>query len=582
MMSTDRFVVTGRAAGLSILAVVLVLVYRPFSARADELPEALWTEEIRSANGVVVANTREAAAAGARILREGGNAVDAAVATAFALGVAEAEASGIGGEAWMLIHLADGRDVALAGPGHVPWATVPSELLRLSDENLLFGYKTVAAPEALAVLDRALSRFGRKGVAEVMAPAIELADSGSRMTPHQEAVLDEFGWKLRPCLTASDIFLDPLLEPWGASHLFCMDDLAATMRWLARHGLLDFYRGQIADAIDADMTANGGFLRKADLVTVRAIERAPLRGRYRGFDVVSFPDPGGGAAVIETLQILDRFPPARLAPAAADGVFLPIEAARIALFDFLESLEVGPGAQSQMIEPAHAARRASQIDPAGALPVREIIGSDPIRTVLHKHGSTHISVIDAEGNAVALTLSYNLEFGAGVATPGLGFLYNSALSQFTFDNPRSPDYARPGSVLRSSVAPTILLRDGRPFLVTGGPGSGRITSSIVSVIVNVVDRGMSPAAAVSAPRAIWNARKSNVAIELAPPYTTATVEELRRRRFDDLYTLTFPPRPIDLMLFGGVNLAMVDQGTCTTVGAGDPRRAGAAVGGDEP
>jgi gamma-glutamyltranspeptidase / glutathione hydrolase len=580
-MSTDRTGVV--AAGRSILAIGLALVAGVRSAAAGELPEALRTEEVRSTNGIVVANTREAAEAGARILRSGGNAIDAAVATAFALGVSEAEASGIGGQAWMLIHLADGQDVALDGSGHVPGAVAPEELLRLLDDSLLFGYKTVATPEALAVFDQALRRFGSKSVAEVLAPAIELADSGCRLPPHQRAILGEYNWKLRPNPTMRDIFLDASLEPWGVDHVYCMDDVAATMRALASRGLRDFYLGRIADAIDDDMRANGGYLRKSDLMTVRAIGRTPVKGRYRGLDVVSFPSPGGGAAVVEALQILDRFPPAALDPTTAAGIIVRIEAARIAFYDLLAAWESGPAAEVRMLDPGHAEHRAAQIDPERALPVRDIVGRDDMPTNRRRHGSTHVSVIDAKGNAVGLTLTYNLEFGACVATPGLGFPYNATLSLFDFDNPQSPGYPRPGNVLKQVAAPTILLRNGRPILAAGGPGSGRITSSIVNVIANVIDQGMAPAAAVSAPRAIWDGgRKTEVYIEMAPPHTTATLEELRRRRFVAMYALTFPPRPIDLLAFGGVNLAVADPATGTTIGAGDPRRAGAAAGGDSP
>ncbi len=551
------------------------------SARAQDLPEELRTTEVRSTNGVVVANTREAAAAGARILYQGGNAVDAAVAAALALGVSEAEASGIGGNAWILIHLASGRDVAIDGSGAVPLRVNPPELQRQIDDGFEFGYKTVAAPGGLAALAYALERYGTKSFAQVVAPAIEIAEFGFRLPPHEHAIIGTYGWKLRSNPTMRDIFLRPSLDPWGLDHTFCMDELAATMRRLARRGVRDFYVGEIADEIDADMRANGGYLRKADLVMVYPLERAPVRGRYRGLDVVAFPPPAGGAAVIEALQILDRFSREMLNTDSVDTRVTMIEATRIALYDLYASQNAGPLEALQMLDPRHAARRAAQIRPERALDVRQILGHPLIPPRLE--GSTHVSVVDAEGNAVAASMTFNEEFGACVATAGLGFPYNATLAFYEAEIQGGPNYPRPGNPLPNTMAPTIVLRGGKPFMVLGGPGSARITSSIVNTIVNVVDRRMGAAEAVSEPRVLWDGSKSpRVLIEMAAPNTDEDVSELIRRGFTNIYTLCFPPRPIDLLALGGVNLAMFDATTGEAVGAGDPRRAGTAVAGDAP
>jgi len=192
-------------------------------------------------------------------------------------------------------------------------------------------------------------------------------------------------------------------------------------------------------------------------------------------------------------------------------------------------------------------------------------------------------VVDRQGNAVAASLTFNEEFGACVATPGLGFPYNATLAFYDHSSPGSPKYPRPGNVLRNTMTPTIVLRGGKPALVLGGPGSARITSTVVGTIVNVVDRGLSAAEAVSAPRVLWDGTQTpRVMVEMAASHTDAEVGELIRRGFADVYSLCFPPRPIDLLAFGGVNLAMYDAATGEAVGAGDPRRAGVAVGGDSP
>ncbi len=554
---------------------------RPGDVLSPMAAEAPRATEVRGRRGVVVANTPEAAAAGARVLDQGGNAVDAAVATAFALGVTEAEASGLGGMAWMLIHTADGRDVAIDGSGFAPELVDPEELRQLEDEGLAVGYETVAAPGAVAVLDQALRRFGTKTVAKVIAPAIELADSGVRLPPHQQAVLYSYGWRLLGSPTLVDIFFDQELDAWDPEHLFCMDAVASTMRRLARDGLRDFYLGTIADAIDADMRANGGFLRKSDLLRVRAPELPPVRGRYRGLEVLSFPDPGGGAAVIEALQILDRFPANAIDGDSVDAVVIRLEASRIALLDLYRAWPSGPLEVIQMLEPALAARRAALIDPRRALRDTQIVGKEMVVSPRKMPGSTHVSVVDGRGNAVSLSLTYNLEFGAGVATPGLGFPYNATLSLFDVDNRDDPRYVRAGAVIKQIASPTIVLRDGAPFMVLGSPGSGRITSAIVNTIVNVVDRRMSAADAVEYPRVIWNGAGSQPGpyLELAPPYTESDVAELKRRGYPAPYALHYPARVIDAIVFGGVNLAMFDPSTGEAIGAGDPRRAGTAVAG---
>jgi gamma-glutamyltranspeptidase/glutathione hydrolase len=557
-------------------AVCTALLVVGGAIRATELPPELHTVQVHSADGVVVANTREAAEAGARMLDNGGNAVDAAAAAALTLGVSEAEASGIGGNAWILIHLASGLDVAIDGSARVPARVRPQELKQLLDDGLTFGYKTVAAPGGLAALAEALRRYGHLRFAEVIAPAIEVAERGIRLTPHQHAIADTFGWKLAGSRTLRDLFLSPTLGAWPLDHLYCLDAMARTLRRLAASGARDFYVGGTADAIHADMVSNDGFLRKSDLVLVHPVYRAPLRGRYRGYEVVSFPYPGGGGAVIEALQILDRFPREMLARDDAGSLMLRLEAVRIALYDLYAADEAGPVGQLTLLNPEHASLRASEINLARARTVQEILGRDIV--VPRQQGSTHVSAIDGQGNAAAISLTFNEEFGACVAAPGLGFPYNATLAMYDPTEPQSPFYPRPGNILAHTAAPTIVLASGKPFLVLGGPGSARITSTLVGTIVNVVDRGMSIAGAVGAPRVLWDgSSQPRVMIEMAPPNTDSEVAELRRRGFPQIYTLRFPPRWIDLVAFGGVNLVASDTVRGVVTGAGDPRRAGTAV-----
>jgi gamma-glutamyltranspeptidase / glutathione hydrolase len=555
----------------------------PLVLNAADLPPELCTFEVRGRGGVVVANTASAAEAGARMLRSGGNAVDAAVAASFALGVSETEASGIGGSAWLLIHLADGRDVAIDGSAEVPFlAATEGRRYGYLDpvSGLECGYRMVATPGGLAAVQLALDRYGTKTLAETLAPAIELADAGVTLPPHEMPILEESLDLLRGSPSLAQVFLTPSLGLWDSSHVYCMDDLARTLRRLARAGSRDFYAGDIADEIDADMRANRGYLRKEDLRRVRAVERAPLRGSYRGLDVVAFPAPGAGAAVIEELQILEQFPSSLLTTDSVERIMLLVEAAALAIADLGQGRRVPMMSDLVMISPEHARRRASLIRLDRAL-LDDEVGQT---TFLLPGGTTHVSVVDAQGNAVGLTQTFNVEYGASVATPGLGFPYNGSLSMYDWADPGSPSYPRLGTVLLQPIAPTMVLKAGKPMLVLGTPGSTKIPSAVVNVIVNVVDRGMDLASAVAAPRVLWGSRRDakRVTLEIAGGISYDMADEVFRRGFDEVFLTTFPPDLEKFLLNGSVNTAGIDLRTGETVGAGDPRRSGLAVVGLAP
>jgi len=540
------------------------------------LPAALAAVEHRCRDGVVASSAPEASAAGASILRAGGNAVDAAVATAFALGVVEPAACGLGGQTYLLVHLADGRDVAVDGSATVPFRASARELAELRESGIRSDHRLAAVPASLAALDHALRRFGTMSLAEVLAPAIALAEGGHRLTATHESVISGHVELLRQSPELSRVYLGGDLEPLEAGHLYCPDRLAATLRRLAAGGAAAFYRGEIATEIAADMRANGGWIERADLAHVRAVERSPLRGAYRGREVVSFPAPGGGGAVIQALHILDALPTARLARSGLDRLVVLAEASRLALVDGYWGDEPLAARAALQLDPAHAALRAAQIRTDRPLSPAEIGagGDSPWRQA----GTTHISVIDGAGNAVSLTQTLGGEFGAAVATPSLGFAYNSFLGLFATEREGSSAYPYPGRAAATTMAPTMLLHEGRPWLVLGGAGSGRITSTIVDTISNLVDRRLGLGEAVAAPRILWDyAEEPRYLLELAGPPGEAEADRLEARGWQPLYRLFFPPRPVDLLAFGGVNAALRDPHTGELVAVADPRRNGSAA-----
>ena len=553
------------------------------SESAASLPSQLQTSEERSPLGMVVSSIPDASRAGARILEQGGNAVDAAVATAFALGVGDPFFSGIGGLSYILIHLSNGRDVAIDGSVRAPITVVPGELELLKERGDLYGYKTIAPPTTPAALALALKRYGTMSLAQVLAPAIELAEYGHMFLPLAQFVVedDEFLPKLRRNAFLARTFLRDGSDPWALGHVYCQPVLAGTMRRLASHGVEDFYSGQIAGAMAADVLANGGYVSKVDLGLVQVVERAPVRAEYRGLEVVSFPYPGGGDIVVEALHILEAFPSELLKQDSLDRLHLLLEAEHISMQDSGASMRF-PFRPRTFSEATTAKTRAALIRLDRALHDYEI--SFGQHHAFREKDTTHVSVVDRFGNAVSLTQS--LGDGSYVATPSLGFHYNSLLESYDYLNRSSPVFLSPLRVLPTTMSPTIVLCHGEPFLVLGSPGSGRIPGIVVTVITNVVDRAMPLRDAVAEPRVLFHSPnekyKDRVFVELAGTITPARADELEVRGFGSQNRLTFPATQEDHYPFGGVNAVMVDPSTGMLIGVGDPRRQGAATAPSSP
>jgi|WetSurMetagenome_2_1015567.scaffolds.fasta_scaffold22341_3 gamma-glutamyltranspeptidase / glutathione hydrolase len=533
----------------------------------------LFPIEATSAFGMVACGSREASAVGARILEAGGNAVDAAVATALALGVVEPGQSGLGGQTFILVHLADGRDIAIDGAAAAPLRAKREELRLLAETGQTNGYPMAATPGSLAALATAAEHYGSRPLPELIAPAIELAMTGSQMTAFQRTSLEHYVERVKVSAYTGALYLKDGKQLWEPEHRFCQPDLGRTLWRIADRGWRDFYSGEIAREIAKDMKLGGGFVQWGDLEQVRVFERPALRGRYRGLAVVSFPPPCAGPAVIEMLQILERFPAKALRAATADAVHVMIEAQRIASSDENNILSIDSPYVAEVISPEKAARRAAQID------LKHILPPDVIAGVANgdwrDRDTTHVAVVDRFGNAVSLTQSLGRGFGACVATRGLGFPYNAVLESYDLDFAGSRYYLFPLRRIFTSISPTIVLRDGRPMLVVGSAGSSHIAPAIVNTIVNVIDRGMGLGDALAAPRVLWGGGR--LLYELVPPITPEIVTTLGLRGFTDVTLTSFPASEWSLTSSGGVNAVLVrDDGTM--VGGCDPRRGGEPVG----
>jgi gamma-glutamyltranspeptidase/glutathione hydrolase len=426
----------------------------------------------------------EATRAGLEVMESGGNAVDAAVAAAFALAVCEPAASGLGGQTMLLIHDAESRrTLALDGSSRAPNRATPEAL---PPDQRRHGHRASTVPSTPAVLRYVLERYGTLKLRRVLEPAIRLADEGYEISQLQYKLTRRESSNLRAG-SAGPFFLRDGARPYPAGSLLRQPVLAETLRRLARRGVKDFYSGQIARSIHDDMARNDGLIQRDDLAQVpRPIERRPIATRFRGMRLFTFPLPGAGRTLVEMLNIHQQLPPAYQELDTPLGAVALAETVRRAFLD-RQDRPFDPNyfpqvAQKRMLSDEHAKLVARQV----------------ARRVKARGETTHLSVMDRSGNAVALTQSIERVYGAYAAAPDLGFLYNNYMSAFEYEDISHPYYLRPNAVPWASVAPTIVFRGRKPWLAIGSPGSDRITSSIFQVLLRL--QSVTPLAAVDAPR----------------------------------------------------------------------------------
>lgn len=566
-------------------SVALVGITTSGGARqAPEPPSELLAPEARSDFGMVATGSPEATRAAVGILERGGNAVDAAVAAAMMLSVSDTDGSGIGGMTYMVIHRADGRDVAIDGTPPAPIHVDVEQLLELQQADRLFGHTTVAVPTTPAVLELARSRYGTMAMAELLQPAIEVAEQGYFLSPIQITWTHRYMNELMASRFLRFVAMEDGHTVGRPGDRLCRPALAATLRRLANHGVADFYRGGIADLIERDMAAHGGFLRKSDLMLLRVRERPPQRTTYRGFDVVSFPAPGGGCRVTGALNVLESFPASLLAGDSVERLNVLLEAYRVASVGDAVLAAARPAAVVPLdgcIDSFEATALARLIEPGGILPTSLLEAFSDPRCSTFGENTTQVSVVDQHGTTVSLTQSLGRSYGAAVMSPELGFPYNDLLVSFNFSSPDCPNYLRPRSDVPTPMAPTIVLHEGRLVAALGSGGSNRIPSIISLTISNLVDRGMDLHEAVVAPRLLWGGtaeQEPRVLIEIAPPLGDHQADRLLEFGYPTVDRVTFPASPLELARMGSVNAVGFDPDRGEFVGVGDPRRSGVALG----
>jgi gamma-glutamyltranspeptidase/glutathione hydrolase len=570
------------------LLVVLVLV-GPTGADAASRPPA------SAKGGMVVTSQADATRAGAAMLARGGNAVDAAVAAAFAVGVTQPFSTGIGGGGFILLRLADGRILAVDCRETAPAAAHRDMYLGpdVPPRASTLGGLAVATPGLVAGLVELLAQHGTLSLAEVMEPAIRLADEGFAIGPYHARMLDRmraYGLPQRFPETGRIQF--PPGQPARAGWRLVQKDLARTLRRIAKEGPDAFYRGDVARRIAAAVKERGGILTEEDLASYRTRQRQPVWGAYRGYEIASFPPPSsGGVAVIEALNILEGFDLAALGAGSSAGLHRIAEALKLAFADraaYLGDPDYTDVPVEQLIAKDYAAQLARRINPPRwrRWPWNWMRGEMAIDVIgpglpQDDSGTTHLSVTDAEGNAVAITETINTPFGSGITVPGTGIVLNNEMDDFAVA-PNQPNVyglidtsganaVAAGKRPLSSMTPSFVLRDGHLRMVTGSPGGPRIISTVLLTILNVVDYGMDVQAAVSAPRIHHQWVPDTLYVE--PAISRDVVEALRRRGHHV---------EVSERNWSAAEAIVIDPETGLQQGGSDPRRDGLALGWDGP
>ena len=503
---------------------LIVLLLAVLMVSTVPAPAAI--QPVHAPHAIVVSVHELGSRAGAEIMQAGGNAVDAAVATGFALAVVHPQAGNLGGGGFMLIRIADGRAHFVDYREKAPAAATANMYLdaqgNVIDNASVVGYKAVGVPGSVAGLAYAEKEYGKLTLGQVMAPAIKLARDGYPLAwqdAHdlRDGDLAKFSESRRIFQRNGDYYKQ--------GEVFRQPELARTLERIAKDPD-EFYHGAMARELAASMQKGGGLITADDLAHYEVKEREPIRGTYRGYEIISAPPPSsGGIALLEILNILEGYDLAKAEDRSAASVHLTVEAFRRAFYDraeFLGDPDFSKIPVAQLIDKKYGAAWRESIDPAHAS-VSEALKRPAIFNELEQYASqhpqafvvrepehtTHYSVVDSDGNAVAVTTTLNDSFGSRVTAEDLGFLLNDEMDDFAakqgvpnlYGLIQGPANAiGPGKRPLSAMTPTIVLKDGKLFLVLGSPGGARIITTVANILMGVVDYGMNIQEAVNAPR----------------------------------------------------------------------------------
>jgi gamma-glutamyltranspeptidase/glutathione hydrolase len=537
-----------------------------------------WTAHpVRARHGMVVTVEPHATEVGLKVLEAGGNAVDAAVAVGFALAVTHPGAGNLGGGGFMLLRMADGRTTFIDFRERAPLAATRNMYVDAAGKatrESMVGYRASGVPGTVRGMEYAWQKFGSKKWDELVGPAAELASKGYAITDAEATSMLSAARALSPYPDSNRIFLRGG-KYYELGETFVQADLGRVLDRIARLGAKDFYEGETATLLAKDQKEHGGLITLEDLAAYKAIERQPLTGRYRGYDIITAPPPSsGGVGILQMLGVLEGTGFEKAGAGSATAVHYMTEAMRHFFADRSQNLGDPDFVKvpiAAMLDPKYLLKIRGAIDPEKATPSSQVKG-----TVFNGHESeqtTHYTVADAQGNVVAVTYTLNDQFGNKITASGLGFLLNNEMGDFATQPGIADEWGRilgeadaiaPRKTPLSSMTPTIVLKDGKPFLALGSPGSQTIINTVLETIVNVIDWKMNVQEAVNWPR-FHHAWMPDV-LTMEPGYSPDTVALLEKWG----YTVRVGQR----------------QGDCDAIlfspgwleGAADPRTGGLAEG----
>ncbi|MER8375885.1 gamma-glutamyltransferase [Mesorhizobium sp. M1406] len=464
-------------------------------------------------HGMVVTAQHLASEVGIEVLKKGGNAVDAAVAVGYALAVVYPNAGNIGGGGFMTIRFKDGKSTFLDFRERAPLAATKTMYLDKDGNPVkgasLDGYLAVGVPGSVAGLEMAREKYGKLSRQDLMAPAIGYAKDGFILNQGDAASFAGSADRLAKDPAAAAIFLKPGGKPYGIGERLIQPDLAASLAAISEKGADAFYKGAIAAAIVKASGAKGGILAKPDFEQYAVRELKPVTCAYRGYEITSSPPPSSGGVIIcEILNVLEGYPLSYLGAGSAETVHVMVEAMRYAYVDRNSALgdpDFVDNPIGKLLDKGYAKDIREKIDPFRAGVSQDLMP----KGFGESKETTHYSIIDNDGNAVAVTYTLNGSFGAGVVADGTGILLNNEMDDFT-QKPGVPNLyglvqgeanaIQPKKTPLSSMSPTVVAKDGKPFMVIGSPGGSRIITITLEAIVNVIDHGMNIQEAIDAPR----------------------------------------------------------------------------------
>ncbi|WP_217575366.1 gamma-glutamyltransferase [Mesorhizobium sp. GbtcB19] len=464
-------------------------------------------------HGMVVTAQHLATEVGVEVLKKGGNAVDAAVAVGYALAVVYPNAGNIGGGGFMTVRMKDGRTTFIDFRERAPLAATRTMYLDKDGNPVkgasLDGYLAVGVPGSVAGFEMAREKYGTQSRQDLMAPAIAYARDGFLLNQGDAASFAGSADRLAKDPAAAAIFLKKDGKPYGIGEKLVQPDLAASLSAISEKGPEAFYKGAIANEIVKASGAKGGILAKGDFEQYAVRELKPVTCDYRGYEIISSPPPSSGGVIIcEILNVLEGYPLSYLGAGSAETVHVMVEAMRHAYVDRNSALgdpDFVDNPVSKLLDKGYAKDIRDKIDPFRAGVSKELMP----KGFGESKETTHYSIIDNDGNAVAVTYTLNGSFGAGVVADGTGILLNNEMDDFT-QKPGVPNLyglvqgeanaIQPRKTPLSSMSPTIVIRDGKPFMVIGSPGGSRIITITLEAIVNVIDHGMNIQEAIDAPR----------------------------------------------------------------------------------